>query len=315
MIVKCEKCESTFRLDESLIRADGSKARCSVCKKVFVVYPPEKVMGKNSGHGLTPDQEEDYTETAALSSMTSPAAGVPEGQEDAELSDIDSAFKELLEDETPEEAVSRPSGAKELPLRQTRETPSAGPAEVPSRKENTRGLRPLHIVLGIILLLLIGAGAVYYFLPEFIPDSLWFLKPASEQEISDPGVRRLTFSGVSGSFVQSAKAGQVFVIRGMVRNEYPKSRSFILVKGAILDDRGQVVRSEMTYAGNILTEKQIREMTIEEIHKVLRNRLGRGNINVKIAPGASVPFMVVLGNLPDNLSEFTVEAVRSSPGE
>jgi hypothetical protein len=31
-------------------------------------------------------------------------------------------------------------------------------------------------------------------------------------------------------------------------------------------------------------------------------------------PGASIPFMIVLADLPENLSEFTVEAVSSSRG-
>lgn len=313
MIVECKNCQSTFRLDESLVKEDGSKVRCSVCRNVFLVYPPQKV-GPESAQGLTPAQEEDYTETAALSSLESKGKRQPAIEEEAESSEFDSAFKELLEEDITEKAVSDLSTEEELPLEEGEEpTPEA--AGVIQDKEKRKGLRPFHIVLAVVLLLLVGAGAIYYFLPDIIPDSLSFLKPASKQAINDPGTRRLTFSGVSGSFVNSNKAGQVFVIRGMVRNEYPKRRSFILVKGAILDDKGQVVRSEMAYAGNILSEKQIREMTLEQIHKVLRNRLGRGNMNVKIAPGASIPFMIILGNLPSNLSEFTVEAVRSSPGE
>ena len=39
MIVTCNECESSFNVGDSLIKADGSKVRCSKCSSVFVVYP------------------------------------------------------------------------------------------------------------------------------------------------------------------------------------------------------------------------------------------------------------------------------------
>ena len=41
MIIQCEECESKFQLDDSMLKESGSKVRCSVCKRVFTVYPPE----------------------------------------------------------------------------------------------------------------------------------------------------------------------------------------------------------------------------------------------------------------------------------
>jgi predicted Zn finger-like uncharacterized protein len=40
MIIECNKCKSLFRLDEGLLRVNGSKVRCSVCKYIFIAYPP-----------------------------------------------------------------------------------------------------------------------------------------------------------------------------------------------------------------------------------------------------------------------------------
>jgi len=39
MIVTCNECESSFKVDDSLIKDSGSKVRCSKCSSVFVVYP------------------------------------------------------------------------------------------------------------------------------------------------------------------------------------------------------------------------------------------------------------------------------------
>ncbi len=40
MIIQCENCKTEFNLDESLIKEGGSKVRCSVCKEIFMAYPP-----------------------------------------------------------------------------------------------------------------------------------------------------------------------------------------------------------------------------------------------------------------------------------
>lgn len=70
----------------------------------------------------------------------------------------------------------------------------------------------------------------------------------------------------------------------------------------------------MAYAGNTFTEKQIKEMPLEELNNGLKNRFGRGRINFNIRPGGTIPFMIIFKNLPENMSEFTVEGFSSSPG-
>ena len=51
MIVTCNECDSSFKVDDSLIKADGSKVRCSKCSSVFVVYP--------EGFGSDPGEDDD----------------------------------------------------------------------------------------------------------------------------------------------------------------------------------------------------------------------------------------------------------------
>ena len=40
MIITCKACNASFNLDESLLKPEGSKVRCSKCKEIFVAYPP-----------------------------------------------------------------------------------------------------------------------------------------------------------------------------------------------------------------------------------------------------------------------------------
>jgi hypothetical protein len=158
-------------------------------------------------------------------------------------------------------------------------------------------------------------GGVILFAPEHVPEQLAFLKAARKTETTDPGVVRLRFTSVTGSFVQNAKAGQVFVVRGAISNNYNSNRSHVLVKGSILDDKGKVVKTKVAYAGNVFAESELQSLSMEQIDQGLRNRTGKENANVNIKPQASVPFMIVFEELPDNLSEFTVEPVSSSPGQ
>jgi predicted Zn finger-like uncharacterized protein len=342
MIIECEKCTSQFRLDETTLKPGGSKVRCSVCSHVFTAYPPEEVPVEEPA---TDDYMEDaLAETVALDSppVFEEEAGPPE---EGGAPDFDEAFEEAMAeeevrpvslDDIPEEeeglelldmaeAVDRAATIEEEIIREdaerkVSEMPPAGEAgeataKIPPAKKKRGRMRLFPIILVIIVVVLAGALGIFFLAPDLIPDSLSVFKPAKKQEVTDIGVRRLSFKAVAGSFVDSRQAGQLFVIRGMVNNNYPKSRSFILVKGAILDDKGKIVKRKMAYAGNTFTDEQLQAMSIEQINQGLKNRPGKGNRNVKIQPGASIPIMVVFNELPDNLSEFTVEAVSSSPGK
>ncbi len=39
MIITCNKCSTSFNLDDSLVLEGGSKCRCTVCKNIFTAYP------------------------------------------------------------------------------------------------------------------------------------------------------------------------------------------------------------------------------------------------------------------------------------
>jgi predicted Zn finger-like uncharacterized protein len=338
MIIQCENCLTKYNLDESLLNEGGSKVRCSRCKHTFVAYPSEPVLGDLDETDFS--LEDEFEETVALDSppiLRNESSGP--GLDESEI-DFDKVFEESLEDQelfrhearedlsAPErvgqegsegEAFPGLTGGAEEDHRE--EEPEIGGEpdlfEAPFRPEPTRSRGKSRILVGILVIILIllgGAAAVIFYAPELLPDSLGILKPAKKTTVTDIGVRRLSFKDVTGSFVKSQKAGSLFVIRGLVLNDYPKSRSFILVRGSILDDKGQAVMKQVAYAGNTYTEMELQNLSTEELDKAMKNRSGMNNSNVNVAPESSVPFMIVFESLPDNLSEFTVEAASSSPG-
>jgi len=324
MIVQCEKCGTKFSLDDSLIKPNGSKVRCSLCKHVFTVFSPEEELFEEAQTvAVRRDQLED-----TLTLDSSPVASAGKSLEEAEFEEV---FEESTEDVEKFEAVS-PEDLHEL-LKD--EVPASEPAVREYREEETgwaameqerpreavktktiaKRKSPILLILLLLILCIIAAGAaIYVWAPEMIPDSLSMLKSEEKKEAADLGIRRLSFQEVKGSFVESEGIGQLFVISGNVRNDYSKSRSFILIKGSILDDSGKVVKKKLVYAGNPLTEKQLETVSLEEMERAMKNRYGADRQNVDVQPGSAVPFTIVFEELPEDLGEFTVEAVRSAPG-
>ena len=318
MIIECENCKARFKLDESLLKRKGTKVKCSICKEIFIAYPPSTPSPKELK--LDRKSREESKETEII-------------KEPAQ-SKFDTAFEDALSEDTIEARLEDEFSEEEFEIEQALKSEEKDAFEIKeeraedkieesrkpskpirsSRKKGPSGL--LLVILLVILILLGGTIALNFIAPQYLPKSLSLFKFKREQghETNDAGISELSFKGVTGTFIQSAKADSLFVIKGMVVNEYPQSRSYILVKGTILDSKGQVVKRKLAYAGNTFPENRIKEMTMDQINEHLKNRPGNGNINVDIAPGRAIPFMIILGDLPEDLSEFTVEAVSSSPG-
>jgi len=53
MIVSCNECDSSFSVDDSLIKDTGSKVRCSKCNSVFKAYP--QPLETDEGEDLSPE--------------------------------------------------------------------------------------------------------------------------------------------------------------------------------------------------------------------------------------------------------------------
>ncbi len=352
MIVQCEECHSRFKLDESLLKEEGSKVRCSLCRNVFLAYPPKEASLEEEV--LRPEQE-GPEETVILDSLPDldeiPAFSAAAVDSDESLDDLDNGLdlafdedsgeevegSEDLEkieafspedisdiEEAPadmEEALDRASRIEEEITREDadkRERAAEPPPEsafspVAAARRGPRSiLAPL--LLGLLLLIGLGYAALHYLAPGRVQEVLTFMKPRAEKSQVDPGVRRLSFEGVKGSFVLTEEGKQRFVIRGAVVNNYSEPRSFISVKASILDGQGRSVRSRTVYAGNSFTRGELVGRSMEFLEERLNRRGGREGRNVAVPTGGKVPFMVIFQDLPEDISEFTVEGVSSSPG-
>ena len=117
---------------------------------------------------------------------------------------------------------------------------------------------------------------------------------------------------ISGKFVNTQKAGRLFVIRGKIKNEYDHPRSFIKVTGKLYQKNNKLARKSTVYIGNVMSDKELTGMAITGINKRMKNKFGVKRSNLKIKTGKVVPFMIVFDKLPKNLDEYTVEVASSS---
>jgi hypothetical protein len=133
-----------------------------------------------------------------------------------------------------------------------------------------------------------------------------------EQDVA--GNLRITPLGktISGNFVNTAKSGRLFVIRGKIKNDYDHPRSFVTVTGKLYQRKKKLVRKSTVYIGNVIPETELADMGIAAINKRMKNKFGNKRSNLKIKTGKTVPFMIVFDKLPKNLDEYTVEVASSS---
>ncbi|MFY9942390.1 MAG: DUF3426 domain-containing protein [Desulfobacterales bacterium] len=187
-----------------------------------------------------------------------------------------------------------------------------------------RGGSALALILLLLILLAVGVLALQRFLGVTIPYVTdltrnipyigEFVQP--QGQVSDPaGNLHLSTLEINSRFIENDSAGKLFIITGQVKNGYTVARSHIQVNGKIYSQGKQLVKSENVFSGNILSDLDLKNLSFDDIRSRLNNKDGLQMANVDVKPGATVPFMLVFSDLPENLEEFTIEVAGSAAVE
>jgi predicted Zn finger-like uncharacterized protein len=247
--------------------------------------------------------------------------------------------------------VQKPASAGESFFSQEETPGELGPEEGYERPIRGRFLRWKWAVLGLVVILAAG-GLLYFFGGKVSQQFSSFGKYVEEKSASlkkvslnlpflkkylgmgDPSEGYVSLEKVKGYYLESNTLSKIFVIEGEAVNHWKESRSFIKVKGVLLDSKGNKVQEKEVYSGNILSEKDLKEMSKGTVDKSLSSQFGISFSNVNIQPNKSVPFMIVFmdlppdrgpgkpaadpaakpGEAPARLSDFTVEVIGSQKG-
>ncbi len=247
--------------------------------------------------------------------------------------------------------VQKPAPPEESFFSQEEAPGEIHPEEGYERRVRGRFLGWKLAVLALVVIL--AAGGIFYFFGgqvsrqfssfgKYVEEKAVSLKKVSLNlpflkkylGMGDSTEGYISLEKVKGYYLESNSLNRIFVIEGEAVNHWKESRSFIRVKGVLLDSRGNKVQEKEVYSGNILSEKDLKEMSQQAVDKSLSSQFGISFSNVNIQPNKSVPFMIVFADLPPDqgpgkpaadpaakpgevpakLSDFTVEVVSSQKG-
>lgn len=123
---------------------------------------------------------------------------------------------------------------------------------------------------------------------------------------------KISVRGVTAAFIDNDEAGELLVVSGEALNEYAKPRAALQVKVTVFDAAGQGIATKSAYGGNPLTDEQLESLPLDKIEAAMANQFGDSLANMEVAPGKSIPFVVVLAKLPKGAKDFGVVPAGST---
>ena len=172
----------------------------------------------------------------------------------------------------------------------------------PSRRPTSR-----RLLILLIPLLVVAAGvAAWLYLPW--PLRLKPVKPST-------GIERLHLLETRGYFVDNQRDGQIFVIQGRVRNEFSSPLRWIHLRARLYTTDGQTARQLDFYAGSVLSDKQLRSMSVKDLLGLIQRPPSSQQGERLVPAQEEVSFTVPFGDLPEltKLSDYSVEILASQP--
>jgi hypothetical protein len=172
-------------------------------------------------------------------------------------------------------------------------------------------------VWSVFVILIIPLFIYFYALPQYgeqlVDSGEYLIKKINEYRgVSEPVTsgafinQMVKLQDVRYRRINNYILGQIGVLEGTAVNraDYPLSR--IQVKGEIVDAYSVVLGERASYAGNILSDEELINLSGEEIIMKLLRPEGLNNSNDRVMPNGLIPFMIVFPNEPSGVIKTTV---------
>jgi hypothetical protein len=166
------------------------------------------------------------------------------------------------------------------------------------------------LVLILILLILSPLS------PFFISSPPPLASEGGEGRINDgkDSDSALKASDFAHHFRANRHAGVILVVTGRLSLGKKEPQGSPKAKVRLLDPEGKVISEREAFAGNILSEEELSELTMEEILSFLgRERKERGEIDSPSPKKDYLPVMLVFDSLPMDFAEYAVELSSGAP--
>ncbi|ESP62892.1 putative membrane protein [Smithella sp. ME-1] len=305
MVIQCRQCRTKFRFDDSLMQGSGVWLKCSRCGHVYFQenpllkkdadLSPEPVRSIKESESQTAAKTESKTETPHI--FYRDVEGLHSFDKTIETKKYFDEEINLNTERKRDEDISM-------------EQEEVEQKEISSSKSSGKNWK---VAVGSVFIILIISVAIFFIFPQsgeqIIKNVLVYIgisEPA-RPEIAVPQMVKL--QDVRHRVVNNYILGPIGVVEGTAVNraEYPISR--ILIKGDILDAYSVVLGEHTSYAGNILTDDELTNLSEEEIFMKLSRPEGLNNSNDKIMPNGQIPFMVIFTHEPAGVIKATVVTV------
>jgi predicted Zn finger-like uncharacterized protein len=291
MVVRCKKCETTFRFDVSLIDGEGAWVRCGRCKNVFFLDKPlaDKM---TSPLFLQPSEPlRDKREREALPLDREDFKAVPAAEREQDF---------LIEAIKKDPGESDRDHAAEMKMQDKDEDHEP---ESEEKSDRPHGKQWVYL---IILLLL---GGVYLgFFSEIGNQAANFSSSAISTLIEkvlgtnhkgeELGPAQVDLVDIRQRLVVNGSLGIIRVVEGTAVNQSTHPMTRIKVKGEIVGEGNVLLGERESYCGNLLTGDELAAMTEEQFQKELSNPQGSDVSNDRIAPKGQIPFMIIFTREP-----------------
>jgi predicted Zn finger-like uncharacterized protein len=339
MIIQCKQCRTKFRFDDSHMQGSGIWLRCSRCGHVYfqenplakklaidslLEDEPEPIIRKKD---VIPAEEVIHAEEKPKTTVETPSVFHRDEEGQKSLDRIMAIRKRMraeadLDIEKPPENIA---DEETQPLREAEDIEKEAQVEITQEKKNVRGSgKAWKIILWSFFVIVAIPGIFYYFVffayPEFGEQILNgrdnLIKIVNEYRgVSEPVTsgtfinQMVKLQDIRYRRVNNYILGQIGVLEGNAVNraEFPLSR--IHIKGEIVDAYSVVLGERSSYAGNILTDEELINLSEEEILMKLLRPEGINNTNDKIIPNGQIPFMIIFPNEPSGVIKTTVVTI------
>ena len=317
MIIQCKQCRTKFRFDDAQIVDDGLWVRCSRCGHVFFQDNPKKMNG--AADALPMDSVSPQNITAERSPgrlafepvRNDAPKNIPDDDVASFLSavmepektgseDLKSESRQTKRESASVEDIKISSGFENLHEMEESGDESEAAPPPPVRKSS----RIWQIALWSILVIVAIPAIVYFVVFPQLGERYvklgeqgvnMFLKAAG---VSQPTqgqfvTGQIKLQNVRQRIINNYILGNIRIVEGTAGNQADFSMARIRVKGDILDAYAVVLDSKVSYAGNVLTEEELTNLSEEEIFKRLSMPSGLNNANERVFPNGQIPFMIV----------------------
>jgi len=330
MIVQCKQCRTKFRFDDSQIDGDGLWMRCSRCQHVFFQDNPKKMNAAAGMPQVSADSSGPVAPEKKASRLTFEPANDPPGLT-APDDDVASFLQDVMatgkaaDDQSKPQSRAMDRARADIPdidfspgfedldeLHEPEEASEEEPA-LPARRKS----RIWMVALWTILVIVVIPAVVYFVVfPQLgdrylklgeqglnvVLNTIGISRPMEGQSVTG----QVRLQDVRQRVINNYILGNIRVVEGNAVNRADFSVARILVKGQILDAYAVVLGERASYAGNVLTDEDLTNLSEEEILKRLALPAGRDNSNERVIPNGQIPFMIIFTREPPGVIKTTV---------